>query len=154
MSPRLHSGKRVPLLLLVATTAALLAGCSLSTPLCKEGGNLVAAAQPARALEVYARAQAQGDRCAKKGLETASTNQRRSVEEAARGEAAEQVGDIPAATAAYQAALALDVTNALAITGLARIGQPEPVPPPPAAQPQDPSWWAGPWPYLLGSALV
>ncbi|MGH3770772.1 MAG: hypothetical protein ACRDRW_05150 [Pseudonocardiaceae bacterium] len=67
MRPR---GKSVELL--VATMAALLTGCSLSTPPCKEGDALVAAAQPARALEVYARAKAQGDGCAGEGLETAS----------------------------------------------------------------------------------
>ncbi len=101
------------------------------------------------------RAKAQGDGCAEEGLEAASTNQRRAVEEAARGEAAERAGDIPAATTAYQATLALDVTNALAVAGLARLGQPMPVPPPPAAtQPPDPSWWSGPWPYFLGSVLV
>ena len=153
--PRSHTGRLVPLLLLVAPTVALLAGCSLSTPLCEEGDTLVAAAQPARALEVYARAQAQGDGCAEEGLEIASANQRRAVEEAVRGEAAERAGDVQAATNGYQAALALDVTNALAIAGLARVGQPEPVPPPPVvAQPPDPSWWAGPWPYFLGSVLV
>lgn len=153
--PRPCNGRIVPLLLFVAIMAALLAGCSLSTPLCDEGDALVAAAQPASALDVYARAKAQGDGCAEEGLETASTKQRRAVEEAARGEVAERAGDLPAATAAYQAALGLDVTNALAVAGLARLGQPEPVPPPPvAAQLRDPSWWAGPWPYFLSSALV
>ncbi len=147
-------GRLLPLLLLVATMAAVLGGCSLSTPLCDEGDSLVAAAQPARALEVYARAKAQGDGCAEQGLDTASTNQRRAVEEAARGEAAERAGDIPAATAAYQTALARDVTNTLAVAGLARLGQPKPVPPPVATQPPAPSWWAGPWPYFLGSLLV
>lgn len=155
MPPRPHTVQLVPLFLLVATMAALLAGCSLSTPLCEEGDALIASAQPVRALDVYARAKAQGDGCAEEGLETASTNQRRAVEEAAHGEAAERAGDVLAATAAYQAALALDVTNGLAVAGLARLGQPEPVPPPPvAAQPPDPSWWAGPWPYFLGSVLV
>ncbi|MGH3700639.1 MAG: hypothetical protein ACRDQY_14440 [Pseudonocardiaceae bacterium] len=144
----------MPLLLLVATMAGLLGGCSLSTPLCDEGDALVAAAQPARALEVYARAKAQGDGCAEQGLDTASTNQRRAAEEAARGEAAERAGDSPAATAAYQAALPLDVTNTLAVAGLARLGQ-KPVPPPPVTtQPPEPSWWAGPWPYFLSSVLI
>ncbi len=56
MPPRPCNGRLLPLLLFVATMAALLAGCSLlSTPLCKEGDALIAAAQPARALEVYAR---------------------------------------------------------------------------------------------------
>ncbi len=86
MPPRPHTGRLVPLLLLVATTVALLAGCSLSTPLCEEGDVLVEAAQPARALEVYARAQAQGNGCAEEGLEIASANQRRAVEEALGGE--------------------------------------------------------------------
>lgn len=155
MPPGPSNGRFLPLLLLVTLIAGLLGGCSLSTSLCDEGDTLVAAAQPARALEVYARAKAHGDGCAEQGLGTASTHQRRAVEEAARGEAAERAGDIPAATAAYQAALPLDVTNALAIAGLARFGQPKPVPPPSVAtQPSEPSWWAGPWSYFLGSLLI
>jgi hypothetical protein len=156
MPPRPCNRKLLPLLLLVATMAVLLTGCSLlSTSLCKEGDALVAAAQPARVLEVYARAKVQGDGCSVDGLEVASANQRQAVEEAARGEAAERAGGIPVAPVAYQAALTPDVTNALAVAGLARLGQPQPIPPPPVATPPpDPSWWASPWPYFLGSVLV
>ena len=121
-----------------------LSACSRATPLCDEGGSLVAAGQLSRGTEKYALARQEGEGdCAEGGLSAAGARYVDAYVAVARGKSAEEVRDVEAATAAYRAAVTFDVDNVAAREALARLEQPAPVlrapvpvSPAPRAEPQ------------------
>jgi hypothetical protein len=121
---------RMPGLLVVVVIAiSFLAGCGRVTSLCSEAAELAAAGQLGPATAKYAMASQRGDGdCADSGLDASAGRYADAYANVARGQEAEAVGDVSAATAAYQAALAFDVGNPMARDGLARLQQPVPEP--------------------------
>lgn len=145
--------RRFSLLLLVTAMVVALAGCTPNGSLCRAGQTLLANGLPDHARYVYTRALAQGLDCAEEGLATASNNEARAADKAAAGLVAQHNRHLEVAKARYRAALALDVTNQIAIAGLARLGA-EPPPPPRIIVHPSPPWWARPLPYLLALVVL
>ncbi|MGC4821756.1 hypothetical protein [Micromonospora sp. DT63] len=95
----------VPLLLL----SAAIASCSRATPLCDYADGLVKSAQLTQAADAYATAERsdEGD-CADDGLKHVGELRAKASAYVAKGRAARRAGQLPAATASFRAALAID----------------------------------------------
>lgn len=102
--------------------AALLTGCSVSTPACDRADALAKQAKLAEAAQAYADAQRRKEgACADDGLTDVAKRQAAALSAVARGQAAETARDPRAAEREYRAALALDPGNGRATTGLLRV---------------------------------
>jgi hypothetical protein len=107
----------------VALVGAAMAGCTAkATPLCEHADALSRQAKLADAAEVYAEAQrADEGSCADKGLAAVAKSQAEAMTATAKGQAAENAGDLTTARAQYRAAVAIDAGNAQAAAGLVRV---------------------------------
>jgi hypothetical protein len=119
----------VPLLLL----SAALASCSRATPLCDYADGLVKSAELTQAADAYATAEhsKEGD-CADDGLKHVGELRAKASTYDAKGRAARRAGQLPAATASFRAALAIDHSDTAAsaeLQSLTRVSEtPAPAP--------------------------
>jgi hypothetical protein len=119
----------VPLLLV----SAALASCSRATPLCDYADGLVKSAQLAPAADAYATAERSKEGgCADDGLKHVGELRAKAGAYDAKGRAARRAGQLPAATASFRAALAIDHSDTAAAAELESLtrGPVTPAPPP------------------------
>jgi hypothetical protein len=115
--------RAVAVLIGVALVGAAMAGCSAKvTPLCARAEALTRQGKLGDAAEVYAEAlRAKEGSCADKGLAVVAGSQAESMTATAKGQAAENAGDLTTARQQYRTAVAIDAGNAQAAAGLVRV---------------------------------